>query len=197
MNKTTFTMNKIAAILAGVVLLLATAACNDGKSYAEQLTTENKSVNLFLANHKVIDHIPADSVFEVGSDAPYYALDNEGNIYMQVLNVGDGERPYDGQKVYFRYMRYPLTAYPSDGVMESSDWNGNANNVITEPTFFKFDDYSDYNSSQYGTGIQQPLHYLNLNCEVNLVVKSQYGFTGETSYVIPFLYNIRYFKSQL
>ena len=34
-------------------------------------------------------------------------------------------------------------------------------------------------------------------CEVNLIVKSQFGWTSEISYVQPFLYHIRYFHSQI
>ena len=46
-------------------------------------------------------------------------------------------------------------------------------------------------------GVQVPLIYLPLDCEVNLIVKSQMGRYDEISTVIPFLYNLRYFKSQI
>lgn len=42
-----------------------------------------------------------------------------------------------------------------------------------------------------------PLNFLKLGCDVNLIVKSQYGWTSEVSYVIPYLYRIRYYKSQI
>ena len=42
-----------------------------------------------------------------------------------------------------------------------------------------------------------PLQFpsLGLGCEVNLVVKSQYGLTSEIAQVIPFMYNVRYFRA--
>lgn len=33
-----------------------------------------------------------------------------------------------------------------------------------------------------------------MESEVNLVIKSQYGLSSEISQVIPFFYNVRYFK---
>ena len=75
-----------AAIITIPVIL---SGCDDKKSYAELLTDENQAVNVFLSNQNVITSIPADSVFEAGPDAPYYQLDDEGNLYMQVLDAGD------------------------------------------------------------------------------------------------------------
>lgn len=64
-------------------------------------------------------------------------------------------------------------------------------------TFFRFNNLSTTNLAQYGEGIQMPMKYLPLNSKVNLVVKSQLGATNEISYVIPFLYTISYYKSQI
>lgn len=80
-------------------------SCESGRSYAELLEDENKSVNRFLVNQIVENAIPADTVFEVGPDAPYYQLDGEQNIYMQVLSLGDDGKPEDDDVVYFRFLR--------------------------------------------------------------------------------------------
>lgn len=58
------------ALALGALLL---TGCEDSKSYAEKLNDENKAVNLFLADNKVIDHIPADSLFEHGTMLPTIA----------------------------------------------------------------------------------------------------------------------------
>lgn len=63
--------------------------------------------------------------------------------------------------------------------------------------YFRFGNYSLQSSAQYGSGIQLPLSYLGIDCEVNIVIKSQYGFTSEMTNVVPYLYNVRYFKSQI
>ena len=75
-------------VIAIVGMAMVTYSCNDSKSYAERLTDENKNVNAFLANHRVINSIPDDSIFETGENAPYYRMDSEGNVYMQVIDAG-------------------------------------------------------------------------------------------------------------
>ncbi len=189
-------INKL--LLLPVMFLAVTvslSSCDDSKSYAELLDEETKSVNAFLANQRVVGHIPADSVFEVGADAPYYKMDEEGNIYMQVLNTGNlNEKAKENQKIYFRFMRYNLNTYAS-GYEPTGE--GNANDMEYNAMSFLFGNYTLSSSAQFGSGIQLPLYYLGLDCEVNIVIKSQYGLQSEISNVIPYLYNIRYFKSQI
>ena len=63
------------------------------KSYAELLQDENQAVNKFLVQYRVVETIPADGKFEIGPDAPFYRLDEENNVYMQVLSAGTDEKP--------------------------------------------------------------------------------------------------------
>lgn len=179
-------------MIAVATLASVAYSCSDSKSYADRLNDENKNVNAFLANHRVINRIPDDSVFLTGEDAPFYRMDEEGNVYMQVINVGDGEKPDYDDMVYFRYMRYDLSNYAKADSLPAGI--GNANDMDYEATWFRFNNYSLTSSSQYGAGIQVPMNFLGMNSEVNLIIKSQYGFSSEISYVIPFLYNVRYFK---
>lgn len=170
-------------------------ACSDSKSYSELLSDENHCVNAFLAEHRVVDGIPADSVFEVGVDAPYYAIDEDRNVYMQVLEKGDDERAQKDDKVYFRYIRYNLQNY-----VVGSDDNvgaGNAIDMTSQATFFLFENQTVNESVQYGDGIQMPMKFLGYNCKVNLVVKSQAGPATDMGYVVPYLYTISYYKPAL
>ena len=177
------------------VAVLATS-CDDTKSYSELLDEETKHVNAYLANQVLINEIPADSIFEAGVDAPYYRIDNEGNVYMQVVKYGTQGDVKDDQQVYFRYTRYDLSQYDSlkDELPEGI---GNSEDLEYEPTWFRFKNYTLTTSSQYGSGIQMPLYFLPLGSEANVIIKSQYGFTSEISYVTPFLYNIRYYKGKM
>ena len=39
-----------------------------------------------------------------------------------------------------------------------------------------------------------PLNYVGMESEVNIVIRSQYGLSSEISQVMPYVYNMRYFK---
>jgi len=196
MNKLLTKFFASAGILAAAI---ATTSCDDNRSYAELLTDENMAVNHYLSDQRVEGEIPADSVFETGPDAPYYQLDTDGNVYMQVLDKGDMNlRPQTDDRVYFRFIRYNLSRYETGVEMEGA---GNAEDVAggngLGALFFLFNNYTLTSSSQYGSGIQEPMKFLGANAHVNLVVKSQFGWTNETANVIPFLYDIRYYSSPL
>lgn len=223
--------------LSPIVLLIAIAmgltSCDDSKSYAELLADENQAVNKFLVEFKVVDGIPADSVFitrdgiidkmieNIGiqpsdsaeykkawiqynqylannpmEDAPYYCIDENSNVYMQVLSVGTDEKPEKNDRVYFRFTRYNMFYYVVGGD-NTLLGTGNADSMNTEATFFLFDNTSVSQSTQYGTGIQLPMKFLGYNAKVNLVIKSQDGPTDEMSYVVPYLYTITYYKSMI
>lgn len=195
MNKITKTISLLWAALLSCAALTMTS-CSDGKSYADLLSDETKAVNYFLANQRVINEIPADSIFETGEDAPYYRMDEDGQIYMQVVKAGSADnKAFSDQMIYFRFMRYDLAYYHQYG--EWPEGEGNAADMEYNPMYFRFGNYSLQSSAQYGSGIQLPLSYLGIDCEVNIVIKSQYGFTSEMTNVVPYLYNVRYFKSQI
>ncbi len=177
--------------LVSIAVMLGLASCSDSKSYSELLTEENHIVNDFLSQHRLVDNIPSDTVFEVGPDAPYYCVEDEGNVYMQVLDAGTDERPSYNDRVYFRYMRYNLNGYVVGG---DNVGGGNADNMNSGSTFFLFGNEYVETSTQYGMGIQIPMKLLGYNAKVNLVIKSQAGPTADMSYVVPYLYTISYYK---
>ena len=182
----------LTALLAVVML----TGCNNDQSYADRLNAERNAVNAYLANHRVVMSVPEDSVFEVGPDAPFYRLDPDGNIYMQVLNAGDlNDKAKIGEPIYFRYSRYSLSTWYADGSW--TVYSGNESAMDAVSCSFNYSDYTLPSSSLWGYGLQYPLLFLGVECEVNLVIKSQFGFTSEISYVMPFFYHVRYFHSQI
>lgn len=187
--------SKIAFFAIAAIAVVSMQSCEKTRSYSELLNDENMAVNRFLADQWVIATIPADSVFEVGPEAPYYQLDEDGNIYMQVLDAGSGEKVEEEDQVYFRFTRYNLSNYKGD--LNALYKEGNQEDLTQSPTSFRYGNYTLPSSSQWGSGIQLPLAFLPLNSHVNLVIKSQFGWTKEVSYVIPYLYNIRYYPSQI
>ncbi|MCX4259235.1 MAG: DUF4827 family protein [Muribaculaceae bacterium] len=170
------------------------SSCGGRKSYAQLLNEEDHAVNAFLANHRVINSIPSDTIFETGENAPYYRLNKEGTLYMQVLDPGNrkDKAVYD-DLIYFRFMRTNLNTLWKTGEAVA---DGNDEDMTILPTSFRFQNFTLATYSYYGTGIQEPLKLLGVDCRVNLVVKSQAGISDEISAVIPFLYNIRYFRAQ-
>ncbi len=186
-------INRISTIVLGAcIAVISLSSCNDSKSYAERLVDETKAVNYYLSDFRVENSIPENNEFELGPDAPFYRLDDEGNVYMQVIRKGDFEnnKATDDQMIYFRWERNNLLYYYNYGKMISE---GNSNNMSYNSTWFRFNNTTNSSSTQWGSGVQMPLNYLGIDCEVNLIVKSQYGFSSETSNVTPYVYNIRYF----
>ena len=183
-------------LLLSMTMSIVLTSCSDRESYAELLNEERHATNAFLSNFRVVNEIPSDTIFEVGPDAPYYRLNPEGNVYMQVLKAGDRktDKAKNSEKIYFRYMRYNLNYWYKYGEMVGQ---GNENDMSFSSTYFNYGNYSLQISAQWGYGIQLPLTFLGVDSEVNLVIKSQYGLASEISSVIPYLYHVRYFRSQI
>lgn len=179
----------ISSALAAIV-----TSCSDDKSYADLLRDERIVCNEYLAQYRIVNEVPADSIFEVGENAPFYRIDEEGNLYMQVLDAGDPEdrAKYD-DLIYFRFMRMSIEDWSKTG---KESWSGNADDMSMSPTSFRYQNFSQTSTSQYGAGLQFPLIFLGIGCHVNILIKSQYGFTEEIAYVTPFVYNVRYFRPQ-
>lgn len=170
------------------------SSCSNSKTYAELLTDESHYVNNFLADHKVINQVPEDTVFQYGPDAPYYRLDDDGNLYMQVVDPGTpGNMVESNELLYIRFTRYNLSLYNNGNLGEGQ---GN-DNVLGGNYSFRYGNYELNSSYSMGMGVQAPLNYLPVDAVVNIVIKSQYGMPTEMSYVIPYLYSIRYFRPKI
>lgn len=189
---------KILPIAIAAFLAVAITSCDDTRSYSDLLKDEQKVSNWFLAQHRVCDEIPADSVFETGPDAPYYKLDPDGYVYMQVIKVGDGEIPTEGDQVYFTYSRYNIQTMYSNGTLDVAAEESNQDDFLSSigQSYFIFGNYYVSSSASYGQGIQMPVSYLGYNSEVNILLKSYYGFSTESSTCIPYKVNTRYFKAE-
>ena len=184
-------------LLSLVAVVCCTSSCSDNKSYAEQLADERVAVNLFLAVKKVINEIPADSILQTGKDAPYYRIDENGNVYLQVIsNTGLDKRPKTDELIYFRYMRFNIVDWCVNGE-DDITLVGNMNDMNNPTTYFLYDNYSVDVSSQYGEGIQLPLKFVGMGSEVNVIIRSQVGISDEIADVQPYHWHIRYYRSKV
>lgn len=184
-------------------------SCDDSESYAELLRDESQAVNYFLAGYPVIDEPPVDSVFITTQDimaedstltrdeaialTPFYRMDDDSYVYMQVINPGNGTMAIDEQTICFRFTRYNLIYFQEDGTWSGT---GNSSNLGATSTTFKFRNTTLTSTTQWGEGIQVPLEWLSLNCEVRVVIKSYLGPTEEVTSVYPYLYEVRYFPAK-
>lgn len=196
MNKKFFNLGM--AVVAVLTSVLASTSCSNTKSYAELLRDERYATNAFLAEQRVVNSIPEDTVFEVGPNAPYYRIDDDENatVYMQVLKLGNRfDEPANDEAIYFRYMRFSIIDWVEyDGDVAIS---GNAEDMGAAATYFLYNNYTLETSAQWGVGLQLPIKLVGVDSEVNLVIKSQAGLLDELAYVQPFHYNVRYFRSAI
>ena len=179
--------------LAGIALLFC-GSCDKTKSYSELLNEEEHAVNWFLAEREIVPYVPEDSVFITGENAPFYKMDEDGNVYMQVVNRGDmSDRPEKGQTVIFRYMARNIKDL-YNGL--SAPWIGNANDLSYVSDSFIYGNTAIPSTTVWGEGLQLPLGYIGYNSEVNLVIKSPMGMPEEMSLCLPYFYKIKYFKAE-
>lgn len=184
-----------------MLLLLAggLGSCSKSQSYSELLREEERAVNLFLSGQKVINEIPADSIsFITGTDAPFYRLDEDGYLYMQVINKGDlSEKVQAGDLVYIRYEREDLKAiYLGYDTPYVGGNENNFSNHLNDNVSFVYKNQYLASTQTYGQGVQWPLKFLGFGCEVNLVLRSYYGFAEDMTQCVPYLINIKYFKPE-
>lgn len=177
-----------------VPAVIALSSCSHTKSYAELLNEETKYINAYLADQRVVGEVPADSIFIKGNDAPYYRMDEDGNVYMRVIKDNpDGVKAKYNDLVYMRFTRYNLYSY-SNGTLP--DGEGNDDNALTQFSF-RYQNMEITSSSSWGEGLQLPLNYLHYGCEVELVIRSQAGMSDEIASVTPYMYRVRYSKSTI
>lgn len=198
---------KIILSLCVIATTLGLASCQDTQSYSDLLREQEHAVNWYLAKHSVDIQIPQDNDFKIGTDAPFYKMDEDGDVYMQVINKGDEFPPNAteeekediqfniGDKVYLRFMRMNLKYYYQYG---TESWEGNSEimDTATGSVSIIYGNNILTSTTQYGEGLQVPLKYLHKNCAVNLIVKSTQGFNSDQSQCVPYLYKIQYFKAE-
>ena len=197
----TLTVNlNIPRILKAITLLalFTFASCDKSQSYSELLRDEEKAVNWYLANQNIALELPENpqdiiTSQKAGADAPFYRLDPDGNVYMQVVTADFNDLVEEGDLVYFRFTRENILFLYQD--IESTP-TGNSDFLAYGPASFIYKNTTLPSSYTWGTGIQMPLKYVGYNSEVNLVLKSYYGFYDEQSSCVPYLINLRYFKPE-
>lgn len=97
--------------------------------------TEQRAKKKYLSKFDVINELPTINNIQVGSVAPFYKLNPEGTVYMQVVKMGNASAATNCEKIYFRFIRYNLLSYLENGVL--SQGQGNANDPTESSSFFE------------------------------------------------------------
>lgn len=186
-------MKKIAFLFMALVML---AACSseeeDGIDPGLQKlkNAEQQAIRNYLRQFEVVNKLPAIDEIKVGENAPFYKLAADGSVYMQLLNRGTAPAASNGERIYFRFLRYNLLWNLQEKDMPEPE--GNAWSMDGADAFVIGSDKES--TTQWGTGIQQPLLIgLPADCKVNLVVASEAGFVSDIPSVTPYLYQISYY----
>lgn len=197
--------NKYIYLIAMTLVMITGVSCSKTQSYSELLREEEKACNWFLSNKNIFLELPEDPedfiTFSTldeegqpyGENAPFYKLDEDGYVYMQIVNADYDDMVAVGDLVYFRFSRESIKDL-YEGV--STGPSGNSSYLPNGTTSFVYKNTYLSSTTTWGTGIQMPLKYVGYNSEVNLVLKSYYGFTEEQTYCIPYIINLRYFKPE-
>lgn len=199
-------MNRFLLSILAAGAMMAATSCSEKESYADLLRDETHAVNSYLANYQVVNDVPTDTVFTTVNDlmadglsyddamklAPFYRIDSDGQLYMQVIDAGTDKsrRAEVDNLINFRFTRINLSfGYKFD------DWTeeGNQTNMGSASASFRYKNFSLNSSYTWGEGIQAPLNYLPVPCEVRIIIKSALGPTEEVSAVYGYVYTIRYF----
>lgn len=179
--------------------------CSKSQSYSELLREEEKACNWYLSGHNVYEELPENSQDLItcetlddegnlwGDNAPFYKMDEDGYVYMQIVRADFYDMVSEGDLVYFRFVRENIKDL-YQGIYNAP--GGNGDNLPNGTTSFVYKNTYLSSSTTWGTGIQMPLQYVGYNSEVNLVLKSYYGFADEQAYCNPYIMNIRYFKPE-
>ena len=196
-------ISSLVGLFSAISLMIS--GCSKSQSYSELLREEEKACNWYLASCNIALDLPADPKDFIttetlkddgtpyGDDAPFYKLDGEGYVYMQVVRADFSQMVEDGDVVYFRYVQESIKDM-YQGI--SSGPEGNGNYLPSGSANFVYNNTYLESTTRWGTGIQMPLEYLGYNSEVNLVLKSYYGFIDRQTYCIPYLINLKYFKAE-
>jgi nitrite reductase/ring-hydroxylating ferredoxin subunit len=148
---------------------------------------EELAIKSFLSQYQTIDHLPNINAISVGENAPFYKIDDDASVYMQVIRLCSGTSTSTGDKISFRFERTSLLNLYEGKVVTPS---GNISDLDSDTSFY----LGDY--SVWGSAIQLPLELgLPLGSEINLIVPSLCGIVSEQLNIEPYLYHLVYYNS--
>lgn len=218
-------------LLLGISIVMAAvfmASCDDTETYADQRNRERDSINLYLRYHdvQVISEAQFKQRYEAYQSDPSvvltdtakneYVLFEKTGVYMQVIDLGCGERIKDGETVdvLCRFDEYNLlTSARGDSLQVSNnilnysylvDKMSVSNRYGTFTASFDREQslmYMVYGTTSVPNGWLEPLTYIKIGrpqsaddriAHLKLIVPHSEGTQAASSSVYPCLYDITY-----
>ena len=109
--------NRVIILLISLITISLTA-CDKTVTYADLLDQERKSISKFLKYGGIYtEELPSDTSLirvsgtrnAISTKVPFYELEND--VYMQVIDKGNGRIIKEGERVYFRFLRVNLNTW--------------------------------------------------------------------------------------
>lgn len=219
--------------LLGILLIVAgvfVASCDDTETYADQRNRERDSINLYLRYHdvKVISEAqfrqryeayqsdPTVVLTDTAKDNNEFVLFENTGVYMQIIELGCGERIKEGETVdvLCRFDEYNLLTNARGDSLQVSNNILNYSYLVdkmsvtnTYGTFTaSFDSnqslmYMVYGSTSVPNGWLVPLTYIKIGrtqtpedriAHLKIIVPHSEGTQSASASVYPCLYDITY-----
>lgn len=203
-------MKKISYLFLSLFVLgMCFQSCDDSETYADLKKKEKKAIQSFIEKHNInviteTEFANQDSITDVSKNE--YVLFNDNGIYMQIENIGNGEKLKDGEWKEINVRFWEI-------YVESGDTTSVSNKLERQPDTFMCKNnsgnftasftsgnmYSTYGSS-VPTGWLVPLSYIKLGKgpnqkewgRVKIIVPHSAGHSDAAQTVYPCYYEIAY-----
>lgn len=176
-------------------------ACDDTKTYAEQLEDEDNAIKDFISKNNIKVLSLAD--FEAKGNTTdlktneYVAL--SGGVYMQIVDKGTGDSIKNNDIVLVRFMEYDIMSQDTTSVSnyDVDGWVDEFRYSLSGTTASGLFTYGSMLTA-YGTAVPSgwllALKYVTDYAHVKLIVPSKMGHDASLRYVYPYFYDIRKFQ---
>lgn len=197
-NSHNFKMKKTRYIVLFLLgFMLIGVSCNKRKTYAEILKDENKAIEKFISQNKlvILDEFPANSTFKPNE----FYRDPATGVYYNIIDKGDEstvDKVKEGEEIYVRFSGLRYFASKNDTIEYSN------NDPIRSPfpeTIIYRGPVTVRNRSLYSTpGWAVPLPRIGHTGKVKLIVPFNMGSqSDQQSYSTTYYENVTYrFESQ-
>ncbi|OAV66688.1 hypothetical protein Barb6_02539 [Bacteroidales bacterium Barb6] len=184
--------------IAGILcVVLAVVSCSDTPSYTDRLNDERKAINRLMDENDfvVIKDYPKNGAFK---DNEFYKMEND--VYINVVDTGNGSRAVSGATVYCRFSVNFFFLDSAKYTTHVSNYGPHSNG--TSPVEFRYGSYAaiiqdggtNGLESLMSEGLQSGLQYVGDRGKVKLIVPFKVGSQEDNSNFHPVFFEMVEYK---